>query len=310
MSKSESYKREDVLHLLRDKRNWGRWGDDDEVGAINLITSAKRVRAASLVQTGAVVSLSRDFPTVPAANNPYPAEHYMITTSRGPKAGSAQDYYGIRYHGLVCTHVDALCHTWDEAGMWNGRDPAEALAFDGAHWGSIDKWQQGIITRGILLDVPRYRGVDYVTYEEPVHGHELAAIAEVEGVSVEPGDAIVVYSGRESWDKKNPVWGSETTATGEPRRPGLHASCLEFLRDVDCAALAWDMQDYMPNEWGIPWTVHGAIFAYGIAIVDHCLLAPLAAACRATQRNEFLFVVSPLVVPGGTGSPANPLAIF
>ncbi len=304
------YTKQDVEHLLHDRSNWGRWGDDDQVGAINLITPEKRARAAALVRTGASVSLSRPFPTIPAANNPKPASHYIKRGQRGPDAGSAVDYYGLEYHGLLCTHVDALCHVWDRRGMWNGRNADDVLTFDGSRWGSIEHWSAGIITRGVLLDVPAHRGEEYVRYEEPVHGSELEDIAKEQGIILEPGDAIAVYSGRDRWDAEHTVWGGELTDAGEPRRPGLHASCLEFLRDNDCAVLAWDMQDYMPNDWGIPWTVHGAIFAYGVAIVDHCELAPLARHCRQEQRHEFMFVLSPLVVPGGTGSPANPLALF
>jgi kynurenine formamidase len=307
---AKEYSKEDVEKLLHERSNWGRWGDDDQVGTVNLITDKKRVSAATLVRTGTSISLSRPFPTAPAANNPKPASHYMKRGQRGPDAGSAVDYYGLEYHGLLCTHVDALCHTWDRRGMWNGRNPDDVLSFDGSKWGTVDNWSTGIITRGVLLDVPAYRGEPYVRFEEPVHGEELEEVAKRQGVTVEPGDALVVYSGRDQWDAEHTVWGGELTEAGEPRRPGLHASCLEFLRDHDCAVLAWDMQDYMPNDWGLPWTVHGAIFAYGLPIVDHCELAPLAAHCRQENRHEFMFVLSPLVVAGGTGSPANPLAVF
>jgi kynurenine formamidase len=301
---SKTYSREDIESLLHDRNNWGRWGDDDQVGAINLITAEKRVAAARLVRTGRSVSLSREFPTAPAPNNPRPASHFMKKHLRGEGGGAAVDYYGLEYHGFTCTHVDALCHTWDHHGMWNGRRAEDVITLDGSRWGSIDKWSEGIVTRGVLLDVPAYRGEPYVTIEKPVTGEELAAIADHQGISIEPGDALVVYSGRDIWDSVNPVWGSESP------RPGLHGSCLEFLRQVDCAVIAWDMQDSSPNEWGLPWTVHGVIFAFGVAIVDNCDLARIAAASKLEGRFEFMFVLSPLLVPGGTGSPANPLAIF
>ncbi len=304
-----NYSREDVQRMLHDRSNWGRWGDDDEMGTLNLITDDSRVRAASLVRSGRTVSLSRDFPTTPGPTNPKPAQHFTTTNPRG-NGGSAGDYYGIEYHGLVSTHIDALTHVWDGEGMWQGRNPKEELTFRGTKWGGIQNWKHGILTRGVLLDVPAYRGAPYVRYDQPVHGAELDAIAKSQGVEVKPGDAVIVYSGRDEWDAENPLWGSESTEKGEPRRPGLHASCLEFLRDTDCSALAWDMQDYMPNDWGIPWTVHGAIFSYGLAIIDHCNLRPLSDACKEEDRYEFMFILSPLLVSGGTGSPANPLALF
>jgi kynurenine formamidase len=152
--------------------------------------------------------------------------------------------------------------------------------------------------------VPRFRDQPYVTIEKPVHGWELEDILQAQDVTLEPGDAIAVHCGRDAWDKDNPVWGSG------PARPGLHASCLQFLRDHDVAVLVWDMLDAAPNEYDIPWAVHGAIFAYGVGLVDNALLWPLSEACAAEGRYEFMFVLSPLVVIGGTGSPANPLALF
>ena len=146
--------REEVLSYLHQRRNWGRWGQDDQVGAINLITPAKRVKAASLVRTGRSVSLSRDFPKLPGPGNTYPAHHWMKIVPRGT-GGFSADYVGIYYHGIASTHLDALCHTWDDQGMWNGRDPDKEITFDGATFGSVDHWSTGLITRGVLLDVPK-----------------------------------------------------------------------------------------------------------------------------------------------------------
>ncbi len=296
--------REEVLSYLRERRNWGRWGRDDEVGAVNLITAAKRRAAAALVRSGRTVSLSREFPTTPSPGNPQPSQHWMKTVPRGA-GGFAADFYGTFYHGWASTHVDALCHTWDEHGMWNGRDPAREITFDGARFGSVHHWKDGIVTRGVLLDVPRHRGEPYARQEWPVHGWELEAIAKAQGVAVEPGDAVCVYSGREAWQAANP-----DRPYGPEPRPGLHASCLPFLRDHDVAVLAWDMMDLTPNGYDIPWSVHGAIFAYGVALVDNALLEPLARACAEERRWEFMLVVAPLRVVGGTGSPANPVAMF
>lgn len=291
--------RDDVIGYLRDRSNWGRWGDDDQLGAINLITPEKRAQAAGLVRSGRAVSLSRDVPVTPGRNNPVPAQHYVRQHEN-----AVTDYYGISYHGYVTTHLDALCHVWDTA-MWNGRDPAREITSAGARFGSIDKWRDGITTRGVLLDVPRYRGEASVTIEKPVHGWELEAIAAAQGVALQPGDALVVYSGREAWQAANPAWSGY-----RPPSPGLHASCLPFLRDNDVALLAWDLMDAAPNEYGVPWTVHGAIFAYGVALIDNALLQPLAEACAAEGRYEFMLTVAPVPWVGGTGSPVNPIALF
>lgn len=302
------FTREDFDHLLRERNNWGRWGDNDELGALNLITPAKRQEAAALVRSGRSVSLSRPFPRTPAPNNPYPAQQYLLR-ERFPHAGACIEYLGAYYHGYAATHVDALCHVWDDAGMWNGRDPDKEVDSFGARWGGVQAWRHGIVSRGVLLDVTAHRGRPFVTLEDPVHGHELEAICARQGVTVGAGDVLVVYSGRDRWDADpgRPVWGGQ--ADGEPRA-GLHASCLAFVRDHDVAAVAWDMLDLDPNEYGVRSTVHAAISAFGVALVDNCDLAGLVAACREEGRYEFMFMLAPLVVEGGTGSPANPLAIL
>ena len=302
----------EVLGYVRERRNWGRWGKDDQVGAINLITPARRAAAAGLVKSGRSVSLSRPFPKDPGPNNPLPAQHYMKTLPRG-KGGFSADYYGIFYHGVSSTHIDALCHTWDDDAMWNGRDPKQEITFDGAKFGSVEHWADGIITRGVMLDVPRHRGTPCVTHDRPVHGWELDDILAARKITLNPGDAVCVYSGREAWQAQDPERPYGRPFGPNPhlqQRPGLHVSCLPFLRDHDVSVLVWDMLDHLPIGYDIPWAVHACLFAYGVALLDNALLEPLARACLDEGRDEFMLVIAPLKVIGGTGSPANPLAVF
>lgn len=299
--------KDEVMSYLRERRNWGRWGDKGSAGAINLITNEKRLAATKLVQKGRPVSLSRPFPVTPTAENARPAIHYMTKQDRPFGGGAAMDFYGVFYHGTSNTHIDALCHVWDDDGMWDGKDPNEVIGFDGATYGTVDEWSDGILTRGVLLDVPKHRGVPYVTEDEPVHGWELDDIAKAQGVAIEPGDAVMVYSGREAYASEHGgVWADPAVGV----RPGLHASCLPFVRDNDISILGWDMMDASPNEYDVPWTVHGVIFAYGVALLDNSLLEPLANVCAEEGRYEFMLTVNPLRVIGGTGSPANPIAMF
>ena len=296
----------EVESYLRDRRNWGRWGEKGSAGAMNLITAEKRVSAARLVKTGRTVSLSRPLPVEPSPENPRPVHHYMNKTSRPNGGGAAMDYIGVFYHGWSVTHIDALCHVWDKDGMWDGRDPDEVITFTGASYGSVDQWRDGILTRGVLLDVPRHRRKPYVTLDAPVHGWELEEIAREEGVKLTPGDALMVYCGREAYAKSNGgiFW------RGGPESPGLHASCLPYVRDNDIAILGWDMSDALPHGYGLAWTMHGVLFAYGVALIDNALLQPLAEACAQEGRYEFMLTINPLVVLGGTGSPVNPIAVF
>ena len=295
----------EVDSYLRDRRNWGRWGDMGAAGAMNLITPEKRLAALAIPRSGRAVSLSRPWAVTPSVENPRPAQHFMNVADRPPGGGAATDFYGVSYHGTATTHIDALCHVWDANGMWDGRKPDETLGYEGGLYGTVDEWSDGILTRGVLLDVPKHRGKPYVTLDEPVHGWELEEIAQAEGVALDPGDAVVVHSGREAYAADHGgTWG------GGPERPGLHASCLPFVRDNDVSLLVWDMMDAQPNEYDIPWSMHGVIFAYGVSLLDNALLQPLSEACAQEGRCEFMLTVNPLKVIGGTGSPVNPIAVL
>lgn len=296
--------RDDLSEYLLTHRNWGRWGDEDEVGALNLVTTSKVLDGARQIRTGTVISLSREFPTGPGPENPNPAQHFMRRSEKGDGAGAATDYYGIAYHGRACTHLDALCHTWDANGMWNGRNPDVEVGYEGSQWGGIQHWKHGIATHGVLLDVPRHRGCAYVSVGQPVTDQELREIAKAQGNEITPGDALIVYSGRERWNEEHPPWGSEEG------RPGLDASCLRFIRECDCSVLVWDMMDAQPVRGRTLWAVHAAIYAFGVALVDNAELAALGRECRRLGRYEFMVVVTPLPVIGGTGSPVNPIAIL
>ena len=285
---------EEVASWYTDRRNWGRWGDDDQQGAINLITPEKSVAAAGLVRTGRKVSMSRVFE---------PEQHFMRKSPRGDGSGSVVDYYGFIYHGQTITHIDALCHMWDDDGMWQGRDPDVEVTTRGAAFGSIDAWSDGIVTRGVLIDVPRHRGVSHVTPDRPVHGWEVEEIMRAEGVDVEPGDALLVYSGKDAFVAAGGTYGG-----GD--RPGLSVTCAKFIRDHDVALLGWDMMDARPDPYGLTFPVHGVLFNYGVALLDNALLEPIANACAEEERYEFMFMALPLNVARGTGSPANPIAMF
>jgi kynurenine formamidase len=295
---------EEIQAFLNERSNWGRWGEDDERGAINLITPEKHQEAAGLVESGRSISLSRFWPKRPGPLNPQPAQHFPQWFDRGG-SGGAVDYYGIMYHGYSTTHVDALCHVWDADGGWQGRAPSEVMSSGGARYGAITAWQEGIVTRGVLLDVPRYRGEPFVTLERPATGPELASVAEAQGVEVRPGDALLVYSGREAWQEANP-----TTYIGATPRPGLHPSCSMYVREQDVALLGWDMMDYAGPQTSLPWPVHAVLYKFGVALMDNSLLQPLAEACAEEGRDEFMLMALPLPVEGGTGSPVNPVAMF
>ncbi len=295
---------EEVLGYLEEGRNWGRWGEDDQVGAPNLITEEKVREATALVAQGRSISLSRPIMISPD-DAPDPRWGYVMNRlpERSGGAGS-DDVLTLGCHGLTVTHLDALGHLWDASSMWGGRRSTEVVTDRGLTWGGIEHWRNGLVTRGVLLDVPGHRNAPYVALGEPVHGWELDEICDAQGVDVGPGDAVLVYCGRDRWEAAEPG------GVERPERPGLHASCLRFLSERDTPMLVWDMIDAAPHGYPIPWAVHGAISNFGIALVDNADLATLATTCRTEGRFEFMLVVAPLVVVGATGTPVNPLVIW
>lgn len=310
---------EEFLGYREQLSNWGRWGEDDELGTLNFITAERRREAAMQVRDGRSVSLSVPVATVAGHRNPTPAQHYVMHAPRG-----SRDFIGLIFHGFTNTHIDGLCHVFGSGGvMYNGR-PASAVSSAGAAAGSIDHWREGIFTRGVLYDIPRLRGQDFVGADEPVHGWDLQDAAAAQGIEPRPGDAALVRSGKEPFLQAHPeisLLGQPATyqANGEVvKTPGVHASALEFLYETDAALLGWDFLD--AAQQGYPSTIESdpkatplhqiAIPYMGLALLDNMQLEDLAATCAELGRWEFLFVVSPLVVTGGTGSPVNPLALF
>jgi kynurenine formamidase len=286
-------------------RNWGRWGPGDQLGTLNHITKEGRVAAAGLVREGRSVSLGRPLHTaaaLPAHRNRNAARHTVRVDAMG-----SSDELQFGFHGFAATHIDALCHIFTADGlMYNGR-PASDVSSHGSASNGIEQWRDGIVTRGVLYDVPRHRGVEHVSVEEPVHGWEMMEIAAANGITPMAGDAVVVRAGADAFWRANPAF--------EPpwQAPGLHASVLEFLWETDAALLAWDLMEAPGQDaYDAPaLPIHTVAIPYmGLALLDNIDAEPIAAACAESGRASFLLTVAPLMVTGGTGSPVNPIAIL
>jgi kynurenine formamidase len=289
-----------VEGYFKELNNWGRWGDADQRGTVNLITAAKRAAAQSLVRTGRTVSLARDL-------GPQPALMYHATfPSNRERADVVLDRFDLVYHGYTVTHVDALCHVAWDGQLYNGRPFGQSLSAAGATWCAIDALFDGITTRGVLLDVAAGRKEGFVTVGHPVTPRELDAAAARAGVKVEPGDVVVVRSGQEGFERANPDWVPRISP-----HPGLHLSCLEWFRERDIAAISWDMMDERPSGYpGFGMSTHLAIPFLGLVLVDNTYPERLAKACAEERRCEFLFTAMPIRLVGATGAPAHPIAIF
>lgn len=286
---------------MEELSNWGRWGDDDEMGTLNLITAEKRVQAAALVSEGISISLAFDLSKEENVNNGDPLIHELVTS--GQWAG---DTYTINYHGYAHSHLDALCHIASDGKLYNGFSE-KGRRPNGVEKLGIENMSEGIISRGVLVDIPWLKGVAYLQPGTPILSEDLEAWEEKTGVRIESGDVLLIRTGRWECEKQNGIWNYSERAAG------LHASAVQWLKGRDIAVLGSDgASDVLPSGVeGQTHPVHQLVLnALGTPILDNLNLEELAKKGTESDRWEFLFVGSPLRVMGGTGSPLNPLAIF
>ncbi|MDZ4827241.1 MAG: cyclase family protein [Actinomycetota bacterium] len=296
--------------LFEASKNWGRWGADDERGALNLLTPERVARATALVRSGTVVSCGRELPVAPAADNPTPALHYMVMAgdlARGPGLQVSADFVGVSFHGMAVSHIDALCHVFVDGQMYNGY-PASDVTSLGAKRNSIAAAFGGIVGRGVFLDIPRLRGVEWLEPGDAVTPDELDSACRARSVAVEPGDIVLVGTGRDARRAAFGPWNPN-----DPGLAGLDPECIPWLHERDLSVLGSDgVSDVLPanpHAWPIP--VHQCLLVgMGVHLLDNLRLDRLATACAAAARWEFLFVVLPLQIGGGTGSPVNPVAML
>jgi kynurenine formamidase len=293
----------DVVALHDNLSNWGRWGPDDQLGALNLVTTEVTAAAAATVRTGRTLSCARPLNTEPGPDNPVPVAHHMIGTAT---EGWGADYFALAPHGFATSHIDALCHIFYDGKLFNGYDTGTVTAHGATRLG-IHHLHNGIVTRGVLLDVPAVRGAAALEPGEAIFPEDLEAAEERAGLRVRPGDALLVRTGRWVWRATHGPWNIAAQAAG------LDAACLPWLRERDVATLGSDaVSDVMPSRVeGVGMPIHEiAIVALGLHLMDNLDLDALAAACADEGRWGFLFVVAPLVLRRGTASPVNPIAVF
>ena len=288
-----------VENWMTELSNWGRWGRGDQLGALNLITPAKRVEAAKLVKTGVSVSLAHNYSVNPDLGLPLPfdQEISMLNTS----GEYVMERVSFSYHGGIHSHLDALCHVLWQGEMYNGFSKNDVNE-DGCQKLGIANVKQGILTRGILMDIPRLKGVDYLPPGTAVYIEDLEAWEEQTGVRVSPGDVIFVRTGR---------WA--TPGSAGPGSAGLHASVAPWLRERDVAIVGGDYaNDAIPSGvQGVFLPIHQlAIVAMGVRLFDNLDLEALAEEAVRQGRWEFMLSASPIPVEGGVGSPMNPIATF
>ena len=298
---SRTVSREEYERWKKDLSNWGRWGKDDEIGALNLIIPAKRKQAAALVKEGFSVSMAADADTVKAVDNPNPYELKMLSIG--------MDEIAVNYHGIAHTHLDSLAHINDKGVFYNGYKPdPDKVLKQGHEKNSILNVKNGIFTRGILIDIPRLKGVPYLEPGTPIYVEDLEAWEKRAGVRVSSGDALFVRTGVWARRKALGPWLRGRAQGGKDA--GLDASVITWLKQRDIAIMGSDHPQYVsPSD--LPGAVHDFALLYlGVHLFDNCDLEALADAAAARRRWDFLLTAAPLPIMGGTGSPANPIATF
>jgi kynurenine formamidase len=309
---------QDVLELCRRVNNWGRWGDDDELGTVNFIDSAKVLAAASLVQRGVAISCALPYD----ANGPQNGEfgrvnpiHLMIWDGGDAASGAQNHLAGLRYADDSVymplqsgTQWDALSHVFYDSKMYNGY-AQERVTSAGATISGIEKMADKVVTRGVLLDIPRSEGVEWLQSGQGVGADMLQRAADSVDVVIGRGDIVLVRTGAITEWRTTRSWG--TYAGGDA--PGINLSGAEWLCTHEVAGVATDTwgMEVRPNETDeLFQPLHIVLIVNAGMLVGEIFdLDALARDCAEDGRYEFMFVAPPLPFTGAVGSPLNPLAI-
>jgi kynurenine formamidase len=286
--------------------NWNRWGKDDERGTVNLMTDETRKRALATVKEGVTVSLSRDADPVKSADNGNPLGLSMVATAADPDP-FAMETLTITFHGSAYTHMDALSHMYYKGHTYNGVAKDRVVSKGGAETLTITAFKRGFVGRGVLMDIPRLKGVPYLEPRTAIMPADLDAWEKQAGITVGSGDIVFFRTGRWARRAKVGPWDIGTESAG------LHPSVARWLKARDVAIVGWDGHGevFPAPVKGVDFPIHQLLLiAMGTPLFDNCDLEGLAEAAGSRKRWTFLLTASPLAVPHGTGSPLNPIAVF
>jgi kynurenine formamidase len=293
--------------------NWGRWGDEDSLGTLNYITPRHVKAAAALVRSGRSVSLAIPINKVAGPDNPNPALHFMVQNHdvdvpQG-EPHFALDFLGSQCHGDCHTHVDALCHVSYRGRLYNDK-PVSSVPSTGPRIMDITACAHGIIGRGVLLDIPRLRGVKWIEPRVAVRREEIEAAEKEQGLRLGEGDIFLFRTGHHRRRLELGSWDPDYDGEG---RAGLHVDVIPLLHERRVAAFLPDGDgETVPSPVdGFAYPIHALqITSMGMLCADSLQFEELVQVCESEKRWEFMVVAAPLRLPGGTGSLFNPVAIF
>ncbi|MFF3543854.1 cyclase family protein [Streptomyces platensis] len=288
-------------------RTWGHWPAADR-GAWNRVTPEHVRRAAALVRSGTPVPMARPWDTAPGPDNSKPALHYMsdLGDVEPPEPATHKDFIAVDYHGKAVSHLDALSHIAYRGQLYEGRAAQECIDAGGARFGAVSALGP-LVTRGVLLDLPTVFGVAWLEPGQAVHAADILAAEQALEVTIGEGDAVLLRSGSLRRRQERGAWNTGAASAG------LHVDAMPLLAERGIALLGGDGDsDVRPSPVdGVHSPVHAlAVAAMGVPLLDNLDLEALSAATAGTGRYEFLLLVAPLNIPGGTGSPVSPVAVL
>lgn len=292
--------------MIQSISNWKRWGSDDELGTLNLITPEKRVAAAALVKDGITVSLELDVNKIKSEFNGNPFEHELSTGEFGGHK-VAGDKYSVEYHGFAHSHMDGLPHFAHKGFFYNGVPFSAAKTSGAERLGIHNAGVNGVFTRGVLVDMPRHLGLEFLDPGTAITTADIESWEAANNVKIASGDVLLIRTGRWAKVAKDGPWIFTEKAAG------LHASVAVWLKSRDLAVIGSDgVSDVMlSGVEGLVNPLHELVLVgLGMPLLDNLDLELLATVAAKKNRSTFLFVGAPLRVQGGTGSPLNPLAVF
>ena len=306
---------DDLLKWMSsDLRNWGRWGDDDQRGTLNHLSPKKTLQAVSLVSEGVTVSCARPVDFKAAIDVPRPPQHFMVSAGDSFRRGESQDrqvamdYFGMIFHGHTVTHIDSLAHFFWDGQTYNGRPSSVVSTAEGATECDVMAGSGGIVTKGVGVDAPLLRGVDFVERGDGVGLADIEAAERDHGVRVEKGDVLLLRTGQ--LGRREIVGAVDVWVDGSA---GPSPEILPLLHEREVAVMGSDTgNDVGPNPYErFTNPVHQVgIVSMGLWILDNAWLDDLAEACEQRGRWEFMISILPLKLPTVTGSPVNPIVLF
>lgn len=290
-------------------RRWQPGTACDPRGARTRVSPADVQAALAVPRSGRTVSLALPLNRTAGPDNPRPALHHMVDLGdvEPPEPSGHKDFIGLDYHGKAVSHLDALCHIGYRGELYGGAQSKEVIGSQGSTWASVTTLASGLVQRGVLLDLPVLGDVAWVEPGTAIRRADVEDGLRRQNVEVRPGDALLVRTGLVARRLALGAWD-----TGEASA-GLHVDALAWVAENDITLLGGDNDsDVRPSPVeGVHSPVHAlALTALGVPLLDNLDLEELSEACGETGRYEFLLVVAPLVVPGGTGSPVNPIAVL